>query len=95
MDRLSGHHLAQTLAVVCQCRQCPFGFDVFKAAQVEAGEVEDGFDDAEDGFDSLFSFSVLFSGRFGLQFVDHTETPLRGYGLGRGPEVIGAFMLLA
>jgi hypothetical protein len=48
----------------------------------------------------LFSFLVLFSGRFGLQFVDHIETPLRGHGLGRfalpgrGPEVTGAFMLL-
>jgi hypothetical protein len=48
---------------------------------MEAGEAEDGFDDAEDGFDGLFSFFVFALCRIGLQFVDHLQSPLRGYGL--------------
>ena len=67
---------------------------------MELGETEDGFDNAEDGFDGLLSFSVLVFRVFGLQFVDHIQPPLGGDGLGRlailgrRPEVIGAFMLL-
>lgn len=67
----------EALAVIGEGHKHPFHFDLFDAAQLEACEAEDGFDDAEDGFDGGFSFSVLFTGLVGLQFRHHLLAPWR------------------
>jgi hypothetical protein len=46
-------------------------------------EDEDGFDDAKDGFDGLFSFFVEGFSMFALQFGFHLDAPRVFDGFGR------------
>ena len=70
-----GSDCVEALAVIGEGYKPPFPFDLFDAARLEACEAEDGFDDAEDGFDGGFSFSVLFISLVGLQFRHHLLAP--------------------
>jgi hypothetical protein len=59
--RVAGSRLPQAVkpaAVVGKGDQGPLGADLGEAAEVEAGEAEDGLDDAEDGFDGLLAVGV-------------------------------------
>ena len=51
-------------AVAGEGDEGPFALDVGESAQVKLSEAEDGFDDAEGGFDGLLSFAVK---RFSFQ----------------------------
>ena len=65
---------------------------------MEAGEAKRGFDDAEDGFDGLFSAGVAGFGIGDVEFGLHGEAPRLGDAagslmLGWRPEVVSAMWL--
>ncbi|GEM_PF-5234528 len=49
---LCGDHSVEALAVRDESDERPFVFNLFEAPEVEAGEAQDVFEDAEDGFNS-------------------------------------------
>jgi hypothetical protein len=88
----------QPAAVLVESDEASLAGNLGQTTELEAGEAESSFDDAEDGYDGLLAVGIASFGIGGFEFGQHDKAlglgdAARRLGLGWRPDIVSAVRL--